>query len=102
MSPLACLRLGLALWLLLVGCKEHSTEPAPARAAPNPAPAPAPAYAANVERGRALVESFECQRCHDGTGLSALPKERHCVRCHEDVEAGKLQVPPAKLAEWKR
>src|SRR5688572_7973638 len=105
MSPLSYLRLA-AVFLGLCACEAPAApRPAERAAAATPAAsaaAPPPAYHADMERGRALVERFECHRCHDGTGLAALPKERHCVRCHQDIEAGKVQAPPSKLAQWKR
>jgi mono/diheme cytochrome c family protein len=61
-----------------------------------------PAHTADVNRGKALVEQFECHRCHEGTGLSAMPSERHCVRCHQDIEAGKVRAAPDKLARWRQ
>lgn len=107
----------MARWRLLVpialglaGCEPQQRAPAPAppasltaSAAPVASVPPAAplALTADVTRGKALVERFECHRCHEGTGLSALPRERHCVRCHQDIEAGKVNAPPGKLAEWK-
>lgn len=41
-------------------------------------------------RGRELVAHFECARCHEGTGVPAIPTSKHCVRCHQEVHAGKL------------
>ncbi len=58
--------------------------------------------AGNAERGRSLVERFECNRCHDGTGLAAMPLEKHCVHCHQDILDNKFKAPPDKLAKWKK
>ncbi len=109
MSRLASLFFLLALLGLgLVGCRERpaprAEKPASKSAAPPLATAAPTAVAAagNAERGRALVQQFECQRCHEETGLDALPTARHCVRCHQDIEAGKVSAPAATLAKWKQ
>ncbi|MFO0679297.1 MAG: c-type cytochrome [Polyangiaceae bacterium] len=44
-------------------------------------------------RGRALVERFECNRCHEGTGLATPPLEKQCVSCHKDIVRGKHKAP---------
>ena len=54
-----------------------------------------------IARGRALVERFECARCHEGTGLATLPRESRCVGCHADIVAGRVAGAPSEIAEWK-
>jgi cytochrome c5 len=56
----------------------------------------------NAEHGKQLVAKHECNRCHDGTGLSAAPLEKHCTNCHEDITIGKFRAPADKLAKWKK
>jgi mono/diheme cytochrome c family protein len=109
---------GLVLFALLitssvVSCgraKAHDPAPGaslqPEKAAPAPlAPVatvqPSAAHG-NLERGKQLMEKFECSRCHDGTGLAAAPLEKHCVTCHEDITTGKFRAPADKLAKWKK
>lgn len=64
---------------------------------PNP-----PHLAGDPERGRSLVEKFECSRCHDGTGLASAPFEKHCVTCHQDIWTDKFKAKPDKIAKWKQ
>jgi mono/diheme cytochrome c family protein len=60
-------------------------------------PAPAPAL-----DGAALMARFECNRCHEGTGLGAAPPEKQCVGCHREIRAGRFEAPAATLARWQR
>src|SRR5688572_8081552 len=89
------------------GCKEKqggneaspeaSTAPRASALASNqasPTTAAPKHLAGNAERGRSLVERFECNRCHDGTGLAAMPLEKHCVNCHQDIMSGKFKAAP--------
>ena len=88
--------------LLALACTPGPADPVPqdipaASAAPlEPAAAPA-----DVARGRALLDKFECARCHDGAGLTTPPRDRHCVNCHQDVLAGTFPADPAVLTEWQ-
>lgn len=49
----------------------------------------------------ALLERFECARCHAVPGVEPAPTARHCVRCHEDIHAGRVEVPQATLHRWQ-
>lgn len=49
----------------------------------------------------ALLARFECHRCHEGTGLPAVPQSRHCVRCHQEILADRFDAPKAVLAQWR-
>ncbi len=51
--------------------------------------------------GKGLVATYECNRCHDGTGLDAVPQSKNCVGCHLDIVEGRFQAPAAALAGWK-
>ncbi|WP_437674026.1 c-type cytochrome [Sorangium sp. So ce131] len=85
------------------GPEPTATAPAPAEDGPAAAPAPAAAAeapAGDPEHGRRLVEQYQCNRCHDGTGLSAAPREAHCVQCHQDIAAGRFQAPAAAIHRW--
>lgn len=108
--------LTLALGLLLVtGCKKTNGGAKPeasssasaagsAASAGSVSPtAPSPVHlAGDSERGRSLVEKFECSRCHDGTGLAAAPLEKHCVTCHQEIWTDKFKAKPDKIAKWKK
>jgi len=52
-------------------------------------------------RGRALVQRFECNRCHEGTGLSAAPFAKHCFQCHEQIWERKFNVSAQALARFR-
>lgn len=76
---------------------------------PLPAPAPAPQVAlepaadpAAVARGEALIDRFECVRCHDIPGREPAALHRHCVRCHQDILAGRFPAPAETLREWQQ
>lgn len=64
-------------------------------------PAADDAAIGDAVRGRELVERFECSRCHDGTGVAAAPRDKHCVTCHRDVDEGRIAAPPDKIAAWR-
>ncbi|HEY3817903.1 MAG TPA: cytochrome c [Polyangiaceae bacterium] len=42
----------------------------------------------DATRGRALVEQFECTRCHTVANVAEPPKEKQCAGCHHDINAG--------------
>ncbi|HEV8322486.1 MAG TPA: cytochrome C oxidase Cbb3, partial [Myxococcota bacterium] len=78
------------LWLLgaaaaagvgMGGCDAPGTEPAAAATTPA---LPASTRAEGIE----LIRRFECERCHDGVGLTVVPRERHCVHCHREILDG--------------
>lgn len=54
----------------------------------------------NAERGKALVEQFECNRCHDGTGLPAPKMDKQCFGCHVKILAGTFKGPNGAEARW--
>lgn len=60
----------------------------------------APAVAA-AGPGEALLRRFECHRCHEGTGLPAPPRAKHCVHCHQDILAGTFPTAPEHLLRWR-
>jgi len=55
----------------------------------------------DAARGRELVEHFECNRCHEGTGLGSAPLSKNCFSCHEQIITGKFPVSPAALARFR-
>lgn len=58
--------------------------------------------AGNAARGKELVRKFECNRCHDGTGLGAAPLEKSCVHCHQQIATGVYPAPAKVLAQWRK
>jgi cytochrome c2 len=74
------------------------------RAAPEELPASngvAPATHGDAARGRELVEHFECNRCHEGTGLTSAPLSKNCFSCHEQIITGKFPVSAAALGRFR-
>ncbi len=65
--------------------------------------ASAPAAGADdVAAGKALVERLECNRCHEVPGIPAPPQAKDCVRCHQDIQAGKFDAPPEAMKLWQK
>jgi cytochrome c2 len=105
---------------LVVGCSGAPGKGAPKRfthetaLAPSAAPgtgesaaaptgvAHAKAIAGDPENGAKLVSSFECNRCHDGTGHPAMATEKHCTHCHEDISTGRFGAGTAKIGIWRK
>jgi len=56
----------------------------------------------DAEHGKALVKQYECNRCHDDTGYDPMPRDLHCVHCHQDILADKFPASAAALARWKK
>lgn len=96
----------LALALIALGCQTESTPSgSSARASAPSAPTAAsssPEAVADVELGEKLVREHECHRCHEGTGLAALPENKHCVACHQAIFAGEFDAPAVALADWRK
>ena len=96
------------LALCLFACERHAPAPelasqalAPApRALPEPAPLAA-ALTGDAARGHELVQRFECNRCHEGTGFAAAPVAKNCFSCHEQIMTGRFPVSPAALARFR-
>jgi len=55
----------------------------------------------DAARGRELVEHFECNRCHEGTGLASAPLAKNCFSCHEQIITGRFPVSAAALARFR-
>jgi mono/diheme cytochrome c family protein len=56
------------------------------------------AAAPNAE---AILAKYECHRCHEGTGLEALPNEKRCVGCHKTIIAGTFRAKKEILDRWR-
>lgn len=97
----------LLLAFVCVACSR--TSPARGGAAANRAVAAqstataqlAPALHGDSARGRELVQRFECNRCHEGTGFAAAPLEKNCFSCHEQIAIGSFKVSAAALARFR-
>lgn len=61
----------------------------------------APVPLGDAARGRELVERFECNRCHEGTGFASAPLSKNCFACHEQIIDGKFPVSAAALARFR-
>jgi cytochrome c2 len=113
----------VAAVVLLAGaaaCSQGAAPGAPVSRGEQPAPAPPPASAAataadarawvdvehaaagDAARGKMLVAHYECNRCHEGTGLAAPPLDRQCVGCHDLVAAGRVPVTPDRLQAMQK
>lgn len=61
------------------------------------------AVAAHAEpTAQALLQRYQCSRCHDGTGQAPAPEEKHCVHCHQSILSGTFPAPPVELARWQK
>lgn len=116
-------KLGLLCWtaaiaLVAIACTGHADKPpapTPASSAAKPVAAKRPAgtlspavlavidRAGSAAHGRKLVRKFQCNRCHDGTGLGAAKLELNCVHCHQKILAGTYKDAPASAVDkWKK
>ena len=56
---------------------------------------------ADAAHGKELVATYQCNRCHDGTGHAAAPQNKHCVHCHKDIMEDRFTASAASMARWK-
>jgi Cytochrome c len=98
-SRSAALALALALGSAL-GCPRSTPSEGRADAAARAVPL-ATAKPGDAAHGKELVRTYECNRCHDGTGHEAAAQAKHCVHCHADIDAGRFAASPAALATWR-
>ena len=94
--------------VLLGACAPRGPQPEPTKPALSAVPAALPAPSAlpsslhgDVARGRELVQHFECNRCHEGTGQGSAPLAKNCFSCHEQIITGKFPVSAAALARFR-
>jgi len=78
--------------VVVLGCRDRAT--------PGDPPPPPPPPVARVDAS-ALITRFECTRCHELPELPAAPREKHCVRCHQDIHAGTFAADAPTLARWR-
>lgn len=54
---------------------------------------------AQVREGTALVERFECARCHQGAGT--VSEVKRCTGCHQDILRGEFDAEASVIARWQ-
>lgn len=98
----------LLLAIALVGCPKKTPAPDPAADARAPVDLsdvsnsnPGPGVTASPEHGKELVLTYQCNRCHDGTGHEAAVQAKHCVHCHKDIVEDRFTAAAASIARWK-
>ncbi len=89
---------GAALLCFLAACRKGDSK---SQVAASATPSSSSGRQPDPSRGKKLVTKFECNRCHDGTGLPDVKRERHCVRCHREIELGTFKAKPELLARWR-
>jgi cytochrome c2 len=63
--------------------------------APLASAAPKPEPRGDAARGKELVATFECQRCHDGIAdVAPIKLESHCTHCHQAILDGRFADKP--------
>lgn len=82
----------LAALVAAIACRSSPPEPSP----------PPPAPSGDAARGLALIQRYECGRCHDGAYMEPQPRNKHCFRCHQDILAGRFDAPPEAVREWRQ
>ena len=96
----------LAAALVLAGCPN---KPKPDPGATDAGAVIAPTVSTTVPKeappdpahGKELIATFQCNRCHDGTGHPAVADDKHCVHCHKKIMDGRFDAPAASIARWK-
>jgi cytochrome c5 len=63
--------------------------------------AASPTATTNGDHGKELVLKYECNRCHDGAGMTAAAQGKHCVHCHKDIMEDRFAASAASIARWK-
>lgn len=98
----ACFGGVLVLAGLVAGCRERATAEGstvgeiPAKELPGGEVA-----RADVAHGKELVGTYQCNRCHEGTGQPPAPEGKNCVQCHANIIAGTFKAEAATLAKWR-
>lgn len=52
-------------------------------------------------KGAALIERFECNRCHEGALMAKAAQNKQCFGCHRDIMSGAFKAPSSVEAEWR-
>jgi cytochrome c2 len=66
-----------------------------------PAASTTEAVRGDATRGRALVDKFECARCHTVANVAEPPKDKQCAGCHHDINAGTVAATPEQKTRWQ-
>ncbi len=106
LRSLRSLVIALGAALVLAGCPskpkpDSGASDASAVNTPSLDPAALKEAPADPEYGKELVATFQCNRCHDGTGHPAAADNKHCVHCHKKIMDGRFDAPAASIARWK-
>jgi mono/diheme cytochrome c family protein len=97
----------IALAGVLGGCpKKPDKDPSADAGASKPATASSVVTvnesAGDPAKGKELVGTFQCNRCHEGTGHPSAPQNKHCVQCHKDIMEDRFSGgTAASMARWK-
>jgi len=59
------------------------------------------ALVGDARRGHALIEQFECVRCHTVVNVPELPKDKQCAGCHADINAGRMTATAEQKTRWQ-
>lgn len=54
-----------------------------------------------VAKGRALLGTYECGRCHSGGPVTPAPQKKNCVACHRAIRDGEMKAKPEVLERWQ-
>ena len=101
----------VSIGLGCAACEQRTVAPHPASLLPSAPSARAAAEqtpsvkfesaSGDASRGHDLVQRFECNRCHEGTGFGAAPLAKNCFSCNEQILTGRFPVSPAALARFR-
>ena len=91
----------LLVAVVLGGCPKRTPPADPGPDASSRLDLPKLLPVGNVAHGKELVLTYQCNRCHDGTGHEAAVQAKHCVHCHKDIMEDRFTAAPASLAKWK-
>ncbi len=108
-SSTRALVIALASVTLLAGCpSKPKPDPSQKEASKDGGGSPASSQLsavaekpADAAHGKELVLTFQCNRCHEGTGHPAAAQNKHCVQCHNDIVEDRFSAPAASIARWK-
>ena len=81
----------LLLLLALSACREGPSvaPPSPDATPPRHAEVPLPD---DTSRVVAILERFECARCHDGLPVAPVAEAKHCIHCHQEAASGQIHA----------
>jgi hypothetical protein len=95
---LAALALIVTLIVSFGACGHHDgSAGAPPDQTPPGSPSP---IVGDARRGELLVTQFECARCHAVANIEAPPKDKQCVGCHADINAGRVAMTLEQTLRW--